>query len=187
MHAYTNTAAIREAFHRYDLKANKAAKYPEYNQLAESLQSVSKLIVGGLPTRVYYVAIGGFDTHANQPGQHGNLLGRVADAIAAFHRDLELQGRGNDVILMTFSEFGRRANENASAGTDHGTASVMFVAGNSVKGGVHGDYPSLTGLQNGDMKFTTDFRRVYSNLLDSWLGSSSQKILGGKFDPLGVV
>ena len=186
-HAYTNTADIRNALANYDKKANKAAKYPQYNGLAESLESVAKLIVGGLSTRVYYVSVGGFDTHANQPSQHGNLLGGIAQSIVAFFTDLESQGRDKDVVLMSFSEFGRRAEENDSAGTDHGTASVMFVAGGAIKGGVHGAYPSLTDLKDGDLKFTTDFRRVYANILDGWLGSNSEKVLGAKYDPLGLV
>ena len=186
-HAYTNTTEIRNALDTYDKKANHTAKYPEYNELSHSLQSISKLIVGGLSTRVYYVGIGGFDTHADQPDHHANLLGGIAEAISAFYRDLDLQGRGKDVVLMTFSEFGRRAEENASSGTDHGTASMMFVAGGAVKGGVHGEHPSLKDLLNGDMKFTTDFRRVYSDILDSWMGASSEKILGGKFDHLGLI
>jgi uncharacterized protein (DUF1501 family) len=185
--AYSNTAEIRTALNNFDKLAAKSARYPDNNGLANSLQSVSKLIVGGLSTRVYYVAIGGFDTHANQPGQHANLLGDMSEAIAAFYRDLEAQGRAQDVVLMTFSEFGRRAAENGTYGTDHGTASVMFVAGAGVKGGVHGAYPSLTELQDGDLKFTTDFRRVYADLLDKWLGASSEQVLGAKFDHLGVV
>ncbi len=185
-HAYTNTTQIREALAKYDKRANRSARYPDTG-LSRSLQSVSKLIVGGLCTRVYYVGIGGFDTHANQPGQHANLLGDIAESVTAFFKDLEAQGRANDVALMTFSEFGRRANENGSQGTDHGTASVMFVAGGAIKGGVHGAHPSLTDLKDGDMKFTTDFRRVYSNLLDGWMGADSQKILAGKFEPIGLV
>jgi len=186
-HAYTNTAEIRTALTTYDKKANKAAHYPQYNDFANSLESVAKLIVGGLSTRVYYVAVGGFDTHANQPYQHGNLLGGIAESVVAFFKDLESQGRDKDVTLMTFSEFGRRAEENDSQGTDHGTASVMFVAGGAVQGGVHGEYPSLTDLKDGDLKFTTDFRRVYANLLDKWLGADSEKILGGKYEHLGLV
>jgi len=88
---------------------------------------------------------------------------------------------------MTFSEFGRRAGENDSSGTDHGTASVMFVAGGGIKGGVHGQHPSLTDLKDGDMKFTTDFRRVYSDVLDNWLASDAQKVLGGKYEHLGLI
>ena len=186
-HAYTNTAEIRNALTSYDKKANKAAQYPQYNELARSLESVAKLIVGGLSTRVYYVSIGGFDTHADQPGQHANLLGGIANSIVAFFKDLESQGRDKDVVLMSFSEFGRRAEENDSSGTDHGTASVMFVVGGSIKGGVHGQYPSLTDLKDGDLKYTTDFRRVYANVLDKWLASDSEKVLGGRFEHLGLV
>ncbi|MDR3689263.1 MAG: DUF1501 domain-containing protein [Fimbriimonas sp.] len=186
-HAYTNTAEIRTALANYDRMANKAARYPQYNEFASSMESVAKLILGGLSTRVYYVSVGGFDTHANQPYQHGALLGVIAESIVAFFRDLESQGRDKDVVLMSFSEFGRRAEENDSAGTDHGTASVMFVMGGAVKGGVHGLYPSLTDLKDGDLKFTTDFRRVYANVLDGWLGANSEKVLGGKYEPVGLV
>jgi uncharacterized protein (DUF1501 family) len=186
-HAYTNTAEIRTALANFDKRAMKAAHYPQYNDFANSLESVSKLIIGGLSTRVYYVQVGGFDTHANQPNQHANLLGGIAESIVAFFKDLESQGRDKDVVLMSFSEFGRRAEENESAGTDHGTASVMFVAGGGIKGGVHGEHPSLTDLKDGDMKFTTDFRRVYADVLDQWLGANSEKVLGGKFDHLGLI
>jgi len=186
-HAYTNTAEIRTALANFDKSAMKAAHYPQYNDFANSLESVSKLIIGGLSTRVYYVQVGGFDTHANQPNQHANLLGGIAESIVAFFKDLESQGRDKDVVLMSFSEFGRRAEENESAGTDHGTASVMFVAGGGIKGGVHGEHPSLTDLKDGDMKFTTDFRRVYADVLDQWLGANSEKVLGGKFDHLGLI
>ncbi len=186
-HAYTNTSEIRTALTNYDKRAAASAHYPQYNELGNSLQSVAKLITGGLSTRVYYVAVGGFDTHANQPDQHGNLLGGIAESIVAFFKDLESQGRDKDVTLMTFSEFGRRAGENDSQGTDHGTAGMMFVAGGSVKGGVHGQHPSLTDLKDGDLRFTTDFRRVYADLLDNWLSTSSEKILGTKYDHLGLI
>ncbi len=186
-HAYTNTTEIRTALATYDKKASKESRYPQYNDFANSMQSVAKLIIGGLSTRVYYVSVGGFDTHANQPYAHGQLLGTIAETLVAFFHDMESQGRMNDVTLMTFSEFGRRAEENDSNGTDHGTASMMFVAGGAVKGGVHGEHPSLTDLKDGDLKFTTDFRRVYANVLDSWLGADSQKVLGGKYDALKLI
>ncbi len=186
-HAYTNTAEIRNALASYDKKANKAAHYPQYNDLANGLESIAQRIVGGISTRVYYVSVGGFDTHANQPNQHANVLGGIAESVAAFFRDLEALGRANDVLPMRFSDFGRRGEQNDSAGTDHGTASVMFVAGGSVKGGVHGQYPSLTDLKDGDLKFTTDFRRVYANVLDKWLAADSEKVLGGKYEALGLV
>ena len=184
---YTSTQAIKDAINRYDARAGEKANYPGNNYLASRLQTIAKLITGGLETRVYYASIGGFDTHANQLGGHANLMGNLGDAIAAFNKDLELQGRGKDVMVMTFSEFGRRVHENGSQGTDHGAASVLFVAGGAVKGGVYGGYPSLTDLDDGDLKMTTDFRSVYSAILDNWLGASSTIVLGDKFAPLKFV
>lgn len=184
---YTSTDAIKEAIKHYDGAAGQKANYPARNGLAARLQTISRLICGGLPTKVYYTVTGGFDTHANQPRGQSYALSQVADSVAAFYRDLELQGRANDVTLMTFSEFGRRVHENASQGTDHGTASVMFVVGGAVRGGAFGVYPSLTNLDSGDLKFTTDFRSVYATLLDNWLGTPSQKVLGGSFPGLKFV
>jgi uncharacterized protein (DUF1501 family) len=184
---YTSADAIKAAFKSYDAKAGQKAAYPANNGLANSLQTVAKLINGGLPTRVYYVTIGGFDTHANQPNQHANLLGAVSSAVSAFYQDLTLQGRQDDVVLMTFSEFGRRSKENGSAGTDHGAANVIFVVGSQIKGGVHGDYPSLSDLDDGDLRFHTDFRSVYATVLDHWLGVPSEKVLGGQFKTLPLI
>jgi uncharacterized protein (DUF1501 family) len=184
---YTSTDAIKDAFKKYDGVAGQKANYPARNGLANNLQTISRMICGGLPTKVYYTITGGFDTHASQPRGQSYALSLVADSVAAFYRDLELQGHADDVTLMTFSEFGRRVNENASQGTDHGTASVMFVVGSAVKGGSFGAYPSLTNLDAGDLKFTTDFRSVYATLLDNWLGTPSQKVLGGNFAPLKFV
>lgn len=184
---YGSSDAIKTALKTYDAKAGTGANYPRNNGLADGLQTVAKLITGDLGTRVYYLSMGGFDTHANQPGSHAYLLNQLADAVAAFNADLELQGRGNDVVVMTFSEFGRRAQENGSAGTDHGAASVMFATGASVKGGVYGDYPSLDDLDNGDLKYHTDFRSVYATVLGNWLGVSAPKVLGGEFAKLKFV
>lgn len=181
---FSSTQEFRRALSVYDTKAGSKANYPRYNGFASSMQTVAKLVTGGLKTRVYYLSLGGFDTHANQPYNHANLMGTLAETIGAFYEDLKLQGRDKDVAVMTFSEFGRRAKENASSGTDHGAASVMFVAGGGVQGGIYGDYPSLTDLDDGDLKFQTDFRRVYATLLDKWVGSSSQNVLGGQFEPL---
>ncbi len=184
---YGSSDAIKTALKSYDAKAGKGAGYPRNNGLADGLQTVAKLITGDLGTRVYYLSMGGFDTHAGQAGSHAYLLGQLADAVAAFNADLELQGRGNDVVVMTFSEFGRRAQENGSAGTDHGAASVMFATGASVKGGVYGDYPSLEDLDNGDLKYHTDFRSVYATVLGQWLNVSAPKVLGGEFPSLKFV
>ncbi len=185
--AYASTLEMKQAFKNYDAKAADAVPYPVNNGFASGLQTIAKLITGGLGTRVYYLSIGGFDTHANQPRQHANLMGQLADGMAAFYQDLAAQGRGDDVTVMTFSEFGRRSRENGSAGTDHGAASVMFIAGGGVKGGVYGDYPSLTDLDDGDLRFHTDFRSVYATLIDKWLGSNSQPVLSGQFKHLDFV
>lgn len=184
---YSSTDAIKAALRAYDDKAGRKAEYPRGSGISNDLQTVAKLISGDLPTRVYYVSIGGFDTHSNQTGQHQNLLGQLGDALAAFQEDLALQGRADDVLTMTFSEFGRRVKENGSNGTDHGSASVLFVVGSKVRGGVVGKYPSLEDLDDGDLKMTTDFRSVYSTVLDNWLGAPSQPILGGDYAGLKMV
>jgi uncharacterized protein (DUF1501 family) len=185
--AYTSSEQIKQALKSYDHKSGEAAKYPQYNGLGNSLQTVSRLINGGVGTRIYYLSIGGFDTHANQPGGHAYLLGQIGEAVAAFYRDLTLQGRDKDVMLMTFSEFGRRVKENGSHGTDHGAAGPMFVMGGGVKGGIYGAYPSLTDLDDGDLKFHTDFRSVYTTILEGWLGSTGDKVLGQQFPRLKFV
>ncbi len=185
--AYSSSLELKKAFKDYDIKAGNHAQYPANNGLASGLQTISKLITGGVGTRVYYLSIGGFDTHANQPRQHANLLGGSPTRITAFYADLTAQGRANDVVTMTFSEFGRRVKENGSAGTDHGAASVMFLAGGGIKGGVYGDYPSLSDLDDGDLRMHTDFRSVYATLLDKWLQTPSNPVLGGNFPHLNFV
>ncbi len=155
--------------------------------LGKNLQTVAQLIGADLGTRVFYVSAGGFDTHANQTNNHARLLGDVANSIAAFYADLERRGRANDVVLVAFSEFGRRVQENASGGTDHGAAGPMFVVGGAIKGGLYGAYPSLEDLNQGDLKFNVDFRQVYATLLDQWLATPSSKILHGQFAHLGFL
>ena len=185
--AYTSSEEIKKAVKQYDVKVGNEAGYPQNNGLGNRLQTVARQISSGVPTRIYYVSIGGFDTHANQPNPHASLLGQMSSAIAAFYRDLGLQGKDKDVLLMTFSEFGRRVKENGSNGTDHGAAGSMFVVGPGVKGGVYGDYPSPSDLDNGDLKFHTDFRGVYSTVLEGGLGAKSQPVLGGEFPRLKFI
>ena len=185
--AYANVKEMKGAIARYESSKAKVSPYPPNNDFASSLQTVAKLILGGLSTRVYYVSLGGFDTHSNQPDTHGNLLGTLADGLAAFYADLGLQGRARDVTTITFSEFGRRVQENGGAGTDHGAASALFVMGGAVKGGVYGDYPKLDDLDDGDLRFHTDFRRVYATLLDRWMDSPSRPILGNTFEPMAFL
>ncbi|MBS0662268.1 MAG: DUF1501 domain-containing protein [Verrucomicrobia bacterium] len=162
------------------------AEYPA-NPFAHSLRSVAALIAAGLPTRVYFVSLSGFDTHSNQANQQANLLGTLSAGLAAFQQDLVHRRLDGQVLTMTFSEFGRRPNENESRGTDHGTAAPLFVMGTRVKGGLHGTAPSLRLPPNQDLAFSTDFRGVYAAMLDRWLGCPSEKVLGGKFAPVPVV
>ena len=150
--------------------------------LSQKLQLVAGLIARGFGTRIFYVSLDGFDTHANQGPAHSTLLADLANSINGFFETLKTTGHDGRVRLMTFSEFGRRVQENGSRGTDHGAASCLFVAGPSVKGGVVGKHPSLADLDADDLKFHTDFRRVYATLLDGWLGCDSKAVLRGPWD-----
>jgi uncharacterized protein (DUF1501 family) len=154
------------------------------NGLGQKLQLVAGLIAKGFGTRLFYVNLDGFDTHSAQGLAHQNLLAELADSVGAFFQSLKTTGHDGRVRLMTFSEFGRRVQENGSRGTDHGAASCLFVAGPSVKGGVVGKHPSLADLDADDLKFHTDFRRVYATQLDGWLGCDSKAVLGAKWDHL---
>ena len=166
---------------------NKAT-YPA-NQLGNSLKLVAKLIGGGLPTRIFYVSQGGYDTHTNQANTHERLLKELGDSVKAFVEDMKAQGNMSRVLLMTFSEFGRRVAENASTGTDHGAAAPMFIIGNKVKAGLLGQHPGLApgDLFQGDLKYSVDFRSIYAAVLENWLQTKSQPILGKKFTPLPIV
>jgi uncharacterized protein (DUF1501 family) len=157
------------------------------NPFANSLRNVAALIAAGLPTRVYFVSLSGFDTHSNQVTQQANLLTQLSDGLAAFQKDLEAHRLDDQVTTMTFSEFGRRPSENESRGTDHGTAAPLFVMGSKVKGGIHGTAPALNLERNQDLEFTTDFRQVYATMLERWLSCPAETVLGGKFEPLPIV
>jgi uncharacterized protein (DUF1501 family) len=169
-------------------RVKNQAEYPG-SQLGNSLALVSKLIGGGLPTRVYYVSQGGYDTHTNQLGTQQRLLKDLGDSLKSFVADLKAQGNMQRVLVMTFSEFGRRVSENANGGTDHGAAAPMFVVGNTVKAGLLGRYPSLApaDLFQGDIRYNVDFRSVYAGVLEDWLKTPSAPILGRQFETLKVV
>ena len=157
--------------------------------VATDLRKVAALIAADLPTRIYYVSYRGnaFDTHVHQADLHDRLLMYTADAVNGFMKDLERIGRRQDVGVMMFTEFGRRVEENASQGTDHGTAGPMFVVGEGVQGGFYGQTASLTDLDDGNLKMTTDFRRVYSTMIAEWMGyQDTTSILKGEFAPLGI-
>lgn len=157
-------------------------------QLAPQLRVVSKLVRAGLRTTVYNVSMGGFDTHTNQlPTQEG-LLRQLDQALHGFHAELDGHSRGKHVVTVVQSEFGRRFRANQGGGTDHGTAAPVLAVGNPVHGGFYGDHPSLTNLDgNGDLKATTDFRRVYATLLERALDSDSASVLGSGYAPLNFL
>jgi uncharacterized protein (DUF1501 family) len=162
--------------------------YPDAFGLARRLQLIGQLIKAGLTTSIYYTQIGGFDTHANQLGMHSSLLREVGDSLRAFLDDLHDSGGGERVLVLVLSEFGRRLGENASAGTDHGTAAPVFLLGSSVKPGPHGPYPDLRNLdEGGDPKHALDFRHIYATVLGQWLNCPAEKVLGETFAPLPVL
>jgi uncharacterized protein (DUF1501 family) len=157
------------------------------SDLARQLRMVAAMIGAGMKTRVYYATTSGFDTHAGQLGTHARNLQQVGDALAAFQKELKSLDCDGRVITLVFSEFGRRVKQNASGGTDHGTAAPSFVIGTPVRAGIHGSHPSLTDLDDGDLKFTQDFRGVYAALLDDWMKAPSSKVLGGTFNRPKVI
>lgn len=158
-------------------------QYPQ-SPLAEKLRVVAQLIDAGLKTRVYYLQLDGFDTHAEQGETHSILLREWSDAVSAFVKDMKAHDHGDRVCVMTFSEFGRRVAENASEGTDHGAAGPMFLCGGGLHAGLVGAAPSLTDLEQGDLKYQIDFRRVYAAVLKDWLQADPAPILGRHYDPL---
>ena len=162
-----------------------AGRYPGTG-LAERLRLVARLLKSNLGARVYYTTQSGYDTHATQVFVHANLLAEFAGAVAAFFDDLEAARLADRVTLLAFSEFGRTIEENGSAGTDHGTAGAVFVAGPGVRGGLAGTMPSLTDLDDGEPKMTTDFRRVYTAVLQDWLGINAKDILAQNFESLPI-
>lgn len=158
-------------------------RYPQ-SPLAEKLRVVAQLIDAGMKTRIYYLQLDGFDTHAEQGETHSILLRQWSDAVSAFVKDMQAHDHSDRVCVMTFSEFGRRVAENASSGTDHGAAGPMFLCGGGIRAGLNGVTPSLTDLQQGDLKHHIDFRQVYASVLKDWLGTDPDSVLGKRYEPL---
>ncbi len=161
----------------------------DYGIAPMDLPKVAACIKAGLPTQLYYVAFrnNAFDTHVQQPALHQRLLSYACDGIYGFVRDMQRIGQDKRVVVIVFSEFGRRVPENANLGTDHGTANVMFLAGTGIKGGHYGRAPSLTALVHGDnLACTTDFRQVYATAVQGWLGVDAEQVFDQAFDPLPV-
>ncbi|TMD13929.1 MAG: DUF1501 domain-containing protein [Chloroflexi bacterium] len=163
------------------------ATYPAQSPIASSLKLVAETIVSGQGVRVAHVTLGGFDNHAREKAVHDRLLQDLDQALSAFMQDLQGQGVADRVLVMTWSEFGRRVNENGSAGTDHGTAAPMFLLGAPASGGLYGETPSLQSLDNGNLKFTTDFRSVYATVLQDYLQAPASDLLGGNFETLPLL
>lgn len=196
MEALDGSASLGLAIAKY----TSPVTYPANNSLGNALKMVAQSMTTIPDTNIGYVQIGGFDNHSSQIGSaadpnnkligtHANLLRNFSQGVKAFLDDMDAHGI-RDVVLMTFSEFGRRPNENASRGSDHGRASPMFVIGNSVRGGLYGQYPSFeaSALDSaGNLRENVDFRSVYATILDKWLGADSQSILGAKYNDLGFL
>ncbi|HEY0009334.1 MAG TPA: DUF1501 domain-containing protein, partial [Tepidisphaeraceae bacterium] len=163
------------------------ADYPR-NEFGQGLRTIAAMIRGSLPTRVYYVSLGGFDTHANQDGRHDNLMQQLNQGIGAFWKDMKDQKNEQRVLMMCFSEFGRRVQQNASGGTDHGAAAPMMLLGPAIakKAGIVGKHPSLTDLDSGDLKFNIDFRNIYATVLQDWLETPSKPVLGQQFKTIPI-
>jgi len=179
----TSTVSALEVSERLDkilAQPDASGDFPK-TALGEKLRAVSRLILSGLKTRIYYVTLDGFDTHANQPDVHASLLKQWSEALAAFLSRLKQTGQHDRVLVMTFSEFGRRVSENASLGTDHGAAAPMFLAGPKLPKIIHGPMPDLSDLEDGDLRFKIDFRSVYASVLEHWMMTDSRKALDGDY------
>jgi uncharacterized protein (DUF1501 family) len=188
MEEFVSRAAL-DAFAGSDLLKSAVSRFQtnaEYgnNPFAEGMKLIAQVIAADLGTRIFYISLGGFDTHANQARTHANLLSMLDEGVTAFYSDLEKMGKADQVAVMTFSEFGRRVRENGSAGTDHGTSLPMLLFGGNIKGGVYGNNPNLTDLDNGDLRMQTDFRAVYASLVRSWLGADPAQVVPGNWSDI---
>ncbi|MBI2761715.1 MAG: DUF1501 domain-containing protein [Chloroflexi bacterium] len=180
--AVTSAAALQQAVAAY----KPAVEYPR-TPFGSGLQLLAEVIASQNGLRVGHVTLGGFDTHSRQLQSHERLMETLAGGLSVFMQDLEAHGKADDVLVMTWSEFGRRVPENGSQGTDHGTAAPLFVFGKGVRGGLYGAPPSLTNLDNGNPRYTTDFRAVYATVIEKWLATSAAPLLGTSFPLLGFL
>ena len=165
---------------KLDFSANLSHPFPE-TEIGRNLETAARLIASGVEIPAIKVSHSGFDTHANQQNVHHRLLGQLAQAVVAFKNAMQAAGRWESMVVMTYSEFGRRPAENYSRGTDHGTAAPLFILGGKVVGGLYGDQPSLSDLENGDLKFNIDFRRIYTTIARRWWGVNTEFISGGPY------
>lgn len=178
----SSSEAIRRAAASYRTPVD----YPT-DVLGAALHDIAALVNGDVGSRILSCELGGFDTHTDLSARHARLMNQLDAALGAFLVDLERSDAGRNCVVMVFSEFGRRVAENGARGNDHGTAAPMFLAGPAVKGGLHGEYPSLTDLDAGDLKFTVDFRAVYATVIERWFGVKHQRVLGKHFELLPLL
>lgn len=174
-----STNTLQKAHQEY----KPAVTYPS-DGLGPAFQIVAGAIAGNTGVKVCHVTIGGFDTHANESVDQAKQLSAVANGVNAFYNDLKAHKLDSRVLIMTWSEFGRRVKSNASGGTDHGSAAPLFFIGTPVKGGMYGERPSLANLDNGNLRYTTDFRRIYATASEGWLRAPSKDLLGGSFEQI---
>ncbi len=181
------TVSSAQYIHQKSKVYQSKAAYPR-NAFSQRLKTIAELINSGMDTKVYYAEMTGFDTHVNQKNRQERLLRTYSDAVKVFVEDLKKNGRLDEVLIMTFSEFGRRVKQNASNGTDHGTANNVFIMGGKLgKAGVYNESPNLKDLDKGDLKYSIDFRQLYATLLQKHLGVNDRKILGKNFEKLSFV
>ncbi|MBS1718788.1 MAG: DUF1501 domain-containing protein [Armatimonadetes bacterium] len=178
----SNTALDAMSILNKQLEGYKPTQEYGKDPFGNGFKQIAQLVATSPATRVIYFSAGGFDTHARQAETHQKLLGWFSDAVTKFQAEMEAIGKADNVMVLTFSEFGRRSYENASLGTDHGAAAPMLLIGSRVKGGFYGPVPDLNNLQDGDLRFAVDFREVYSATLDQWMGGDSEVVLGEKFN-----
>ena len=183
MSAYLGADILREAPAQY----RSSIEYGD-NMIANQMKDIAQVMLGDVGTRIFYTQHGSYDTHSGELQNHATLWDELSNAVGDFFADLEEHGRKDDAVVMVFSEFGRRIDDNGS-GTDHGSGGVAFVMGNSVNGGFYGDYPSLEPVDQveGDMAYNNDFRGLYATLLDGWMGVDPNPILGGNYEQFDMI
>jgi len=181
---YASSARLERV---HQSSTSSKSNYPEFYGLSQRLRLIAQMIEAGLSTPIYYTHLDGFDTHSGQSPRHAGLLRELGASLWAFLDDMEKAGEADRVLVLVFSEFGRRLDENGSGGTDHGTAAPVFLLGRPVKPGPHGPCPDLAHLENGDPRHAIDFRDVYAAVLDHWLDVPHRAVLGGDFRPLPVL
>ena len=184
-------ARLRTSRDKYTPRAtytdNVNLVYSSRNQLASALQLAAQLIISGVGAKILHVTLGGFDTHDQQAARHDSLMGYVDSAVSAFHADLAAYGMSDRVLIATWSEFGRRPQETANAGTDHGTAAPMFLIGDTVRGGLYGEAPSLEVGRGGNLRYSVDFRAVYQEILESHMKVDAREVMGARYERIPAV